>query len=174
MGSNPVGDATCPLKGKFGLVHGNVAVSEAPPATRGCNNVRGLLGVEKHPISGVYRVRHPVPPHLHEIVGQKVFTRTLGTKLPEEARPRAPAVLAKYWKLTDDIQVRFEAELADYRRRAAEAEQRLADYRRGVGETLALQEERGAKAAGLAVPEADLAANTVAANDDAASEMAAA
>lgn len=136
--------------------------------------MRGLFGVEKHPISGVYRVRHPIPPHLHEIVGQKVFTRTLGTKLPEEARRRAPAVLAKYWKLTDDAQVRFEAELADYRRRAAEAEQRLPGYWHRIGEMLALQEELDAKAAGLAALEADLAANAVAANDDAVSEVTAA
>ena len=83
-------------------------------------------------------------------------------------------MLARYWKLTDDAQVRFEAELADYRCRAAETEQRLPGYRHRIGETLALREERGAKAAGLAAPEADLAAKTVAVNGDAASEMAAA
>jgi len=69
---------------------------------------------------------------------------------------------------------RFEAELADNRRRVTEAEQRLPGYRRRVGEAFGLQEELDAKAAELAALEADLAANTVAANDDAVPEMAAA
>ncbi len=69
---------------------------------------------------------------------------------------------------------RFEAELADYRRQVAEAEQRLPGYRRRVGEAFNLQEELDAKAAELAALEADLAANTVAANDDAVSGVAAA
>ena len=70
--------------------------------------MRGLFGVEKHPISGVYRVRHRVPSHLHEIVGKKCFTETLETKVTEVARRRAPAVLDKYRKLVDDAQSRFE------------------------------------------------------------------
>jgi len=69
---------------------------------------------------------------------------------------------------------RFEAELADYRRRATEAAQRLPGYRRRVGEAFGLQEELDAKAAELAALEADLAANTVAANDDAVPKVAAA
>jgi hypothetical protein len=56
----------------------------------------------------------------------------------------------------------------------AEAEQRLPGYRRRVSEAFALQEELDAKAAELAALEADLAANIVAANDDAVAEVAAA
>ena len=60
---------------------------------------------------------------------------------------------------------RFEAELADCRRRAAEAELRLPSHRRRVGEAFALQEELDDKAAELAALEADLAAN-ISATDD--------
>ncbi|MDQ2801461.1 MAG: lactate dehydrogenase, partial [Pseudomonadota bacterium] len=70
---------------------------------------------------------------------------------------------------------RFEADLAEHRRRVAEAGQRLPGYARRLGEAFDLQEELDAKAAELAALEADLAANDkVAANDDAASEAAAA
>jgi len=61
---------------------------------------------------------------------------------------------------------RFEAELADYRRRMAEAEQRLPAYRRRIGEAFGLQEELDAKTTELAALEADLAANDKAAVDD--------
>ncbi len=67
---------------------------------------------------------------------------------------------------------RFEAELGDYRRKVAEAQQRLPGYRRRVGETFALQEELDSKAAELKALEADLAANTVAANDGGTGEHA--
>jgi len=60
---------------------------------------------------------------------------------------------------------RFEAELADYRRRVTEAEQRLPGYRRRVGEAFALQEELDAKTAELAALEADLAINAAAVNN---------
>ena len=61
---------------------------------------------------------------------------------------------------------RFEAELAEHRRRVAEA--RLPGYRRRLGEGFDLQGELDAKRAELAALEADLAANdrAAAANDD--------
>ncbi|MGI4794815.1 MAG: hypothetical protein ACRYG8_12195, partial [Janthinobacterium lividum] len=61
---------------------------------------------------------------------------------------------------------RFEAELADYRRQVAEAEQRLPGYRRRVGEAFNLQEELDAKTAELAALEVDLAANALASDED--------
>ena len=70
---------------------------------------------------------------------------------------------------------RFEAELAEHRRRVAEAEQRLPGYRRRIGEGFALQEELDAKRAELQALEADLAANDkVAASDDAVAGVTAA
>ena len=62
---------------------------------------------------------------------------------------------------------RFEADLAEHRRRVAEAEQRLPGYERRLGEAFDLQEELDAKAAEMEALEADLAANEkFAANDD--------
>ncbi|MGI4794155.1 MAG: hypothetical protein ACRYG8_08745 [Janthinobacterium lividum] len=56
----------------------------------------------------------------------------------------------------------------------AEVEQRLPNYRRRVGEPFNLQEALDARTAELASLEADPADNTVAANDDAMSDVAAA
>ena len=70
---------------------------------------------------------------------------------------------------------RFEAELAEHRRKVAEAEAHLPGYERRIGETFSLQEELDAKRAELHALEADLAANECATNDDAtAAEVAAA
>ncbi len=54
---------------------------------------------------------------------------------------------------------RFEADLAEHRRRVAEAEQRLPGYQRRLGEGFGLQEELDSKRAELAALEVDLAAN---------------
>ena len=54
---------------------------------------------------------------------------------------------------------RFEADLAEHRRRLTEAKQRLPGYRQRVGEAFAFQAEMEAKEAELAALEADLAAN---------------
>ena len=69
---------------------------------------------------------------------------------------------------------RFEAELAEHRRKVAEAEAHLPGYERRVGEAFGLQEELDAKRAELHALEADLAANECATNDDATAEVAAA
>jgi len=70
---------------------------------------------------------------------------------------------------------RFEADLAEHRRRVTEAEQRLPSYRRRIGEGFDLQEELDAKRAELQALEADLAANDkVAVADDAMADDAAA
>ena len=61
---------------------------------------------------------------------------------------------------------RFEAELAEHRRRVTEAEARLPGYRRRLGEGFDLQEELDAKRVELKALEDDLAANTKAAADD--------
>jgi len=63
---------------------------------------------------------------------------------------------------------RFEADLAEHRRRVAEAQQRLPGYERRLGEGFDLQEELDAKRAELQALEADLAANENCAADDAA------
>jgi N12 class adenine-specific DNA methylase len=67
---------------------------------------------------------------------------------------------------------RFEADLAEHRRRVAEAEARLTGYERRLGEGFALQDELDAKRTQLEALEADLAANdrAAAANDDDAPE----
>ena len=54
---------------------------------------------------------------------------------------------------------RFEADLAEHRRRVAEAEGRLPGYRRRLGEGFGLQEELDAKREELAALEMDLEAN---------------
>ncbi len=61
---------------------------------------------------------------------------------------------------------RFEADLAEHRRKVAEAEQRLPAYQRRLGEGFALQEELDAKRAELIALEVDLEANAKAAEDD--------
>ena len=65
---------------------------------------------------------------------------------------------------------RFEADLAEHRRRVAEAEQRLPGYQRRLGEGFGLQEELDAKRAELIALEVDLAANDRAVDDDAPGE----
>ena len=54
---------------------------------------------------------------------------------------------------------RFEADLAEHRRRVVEAEQRLPGYQRRLGEGFGLQEELDSKRAELVALEVDLAAN---------------
>jgi hypothetical protein len=65
---------------------------------------------------------------------------------------------------------RFEADLAEHRRRVAEAEAHLPGYQRRLGEGFALQGELDQKRAELEALEADLAANARAAVDDEALE----
>ena len=69
---------------------------------------------------------------------------------------------------------RFEADLAEHRRRMAEAEQRLPGYKRRLGEGFDLQEELDAKRAELKTLEEDLAANAKATEADDVPAMSAA
>ena len=72
--------------------------------------MRGLYGVDKHPISGVWRVRITVPEHLWAIVGRKTYSKTLATKDAAEARRRAPAIQESFAKVIRDAQVRHDAD----------------------------------------------------------------
>jgi len=87
-------------------------------------------------------------------------------EIPLEAELTAMGLIARLEYQLD----RFEADLAEHRRRVSEAEGRLPGYQRRVGEAFDLQEELDAKRAELAALEADLAANDRAGNDDAAPE----
>lgn len=73
--------------------------------------MRGLYGVDKHPISGVWRVRITVPEHLWAIVRRKTYSKTLDTKDAAEARRRAPAIQESFAKIIRDAQTRHQAEL---------------------------------------------------------------
>jgi hypothetical protein len=69
---------------------------------------------------------------------------------------------------------RFEADLAEHRRRVTEAEQRLPAYQRRLGEAFDLQDELDLKTAELKALEVGLAATDKPGNDEPASEGAAA
>jgi integrase len=74
--------------------------------------VRKLQYISRHPKSGVFRFRRDVPPHLRDILRQKVFTESLDTKVAADAFRRGLAVVARYQKLFDDAE-------AVHRQRAA-------------------------------------------------------
>ncbi len=74
--------------------------------------VRTLQFISRHPKSGVFRFRRDVPPHLRPVLGQKVFTETLGTKEEEDAFRLGLPVVARYQKLFDEAE-------AVHRQRAA-------------------------------------------------------
>jgi integrase len=66
--------------------------------------------VDKHPKSGVWRVRIEVPPHLRPYLNNRaVFTKTLNTKVEAEARARAPAMQAPYLHLLEQAQAAHDA-----------------------------------------------------------------
>ncbi len=50
----------------------------------------------KHPKTGVYWLRKVVPVDLRAAVGKRELIRSLGTKVPVEARAKAPAVIAEF------------------------------------------------------------------------------
>src|SRR3954465_10324155 len=60
----------------------------------------------------MFRYRRDVPPHLRDILGQKVFTESLDTKDEGDAFRRGLPVVARYQKLFDDAE-------AVHRQRAA-------------------------------------------------------
>lgn len=66
--------------------------------------VLAMARPQKHPKSGVYRLRKVVPADLRAVVGKRELIQSLNTKDPAEARARCPEVLA-----------RFDAELATAR-----------------------------------------------------------
>lgn len=51
---------------------------------------------KKHPKTGVYYLRKPVPPGLRDVIGKWELKESLRTKDPVEAKQRAPAVLARF------------------------------------------------------------------------------
>jgi len=52
----------------------------------------------------VFRFRRDVPPHLRDILDQKVLTESLGTKDEGDAFRRGLPVVARYQKLFDDAE----------------------------------------------------------------------
>ena len=75
--------------------------------------MRGLFGVDRHPKSGVWRVRIEVPPHLRpRLAGKTSYTKTLNTKDEAEARRRAPPVQATFQRLIDQAQQALDDEAA--------------------------------------------------------------
>lgn len=58
----------------------------------------------RHPSTGVYWLRKGVPQALRPLVGKRELKRSLGTKDAEEAKRRAPGVLAVFDSLLDIAQ----------------------------------------------------------------------
>jgi integrase len=66
--------------------------------------VRTLQFISRHPKSGMFRFRRDVPPHLRDILRQRVFTESLNTKDEAEAFRSGLPVVARYQKLFDDAE----------------------------------------------------------------------
>ncbi len=66
--------------------------------------MRALQLISRHPKSEVFRFRRDVPPNLRPILGQKVFTETLGTKREDDAFRLGLPVVARYQKLFDEAE----------------------------------------------------------------------
>jgi integrase len=69
--------------------------------------------VERHPKSGVFRVRIPVPPRLRPVLQQSAYTRTLNTKVRREAERAAHAVIADFQRRLDAAEASVVAITAD-------------------------------------------------------------
>ncbi len=70
----------------------------------GCDVVRTLQFISRHPKSGVFRFRRDVPPHLRPILGQKAFTEPLGTKEERDAFRLGLPVVERYQRLFDEAE----------------------------------------------------------------------
>jgi hypothetical protein len=70
--------------------------------------LRRMEHVEKHPDSGVYRVRVIYPAHLRGILGQGSFTKSLNTRDAAAARKAAIPVLAEVQKRIADAQATYD------------------------------------------------------------------
>ena len=58
--------------------------------------------LQKHPDSGVYRVRRKIPPDAqHAFQARKIFLKSLGTEDPAEAKRLAIPVLAEFDQKVD-------------------------------------------------------------------------
>ena len=78
--------------------------SPRPVSSAGCDVVRALQFIGRHPKGGVLPFRRDVPPHLRAVLGQKVVTETLGTKHGGDAFRLGFAIVGKYQELFDEAE----------------------------------------------------------------------
>ncbi len=71
--------------------------------------MRGFYGVERHPVSQVFRVRVSIPTDLRPIIGRRSITKTLSTKDPEVAKRRAAGTRAPIDQLIEQARARLGA-----------------------------------------------------------------
>lgn len=63
---------------------------------------------QKHPKTGLYRVRKVVPAELRAVVGRRELIESLGTKNPVEARRLHPEALARFDNILAAARASFE------------------------------------------------------------------